>query len=40
MTLSGHYALHCTKHAYVGAYKENLNDDRIDHTVGGEDVAQ
>ena len=28
MTLNGHYAFHCTKHASFGAaYKENLNED-------------
>ena len=28
MTLKGHYALTCTKHASFGAYNENLNEDR------------
>ena len=28
MTLNGHYALHCTKHACFEAYNENLNEDR------------
>jgi len=28
MTLNGHYTLHCTKHAYFGAYNENLNENR------------
>jgi len=29
MTMNGHYALHCTKHASsFGAYNENLNEDR------------
>jgi len=26
MTLNGHCALHCTKHAFFGAHNENLND--------------
>jgi len=28
MALNGHYALYCTKHAYFGDYRENLNEDR------------
>jgi len=28
MTLNGHCAPHCTKHAPFGAYNENLNEDR------------
>jgi len=29
MTLNGHYALYCIKHAYFGAYHKNLNEDSL-----------